>query len=301
MALSIEIRNGYVYLLEGKVGKEQITVKRTHSFEYPESWVDAQGIRDIEDFALLLSEQLKEYGFKEKTVTLCVNNPSIIYRELQVPKIDEKRMPFIIRSEMMNALNLTPDYIMDYVVLDEIENADSGTSMYRVLAVAMLTEALESYLAVMKKAKLNVKVVDSATNAIIKLALEAGVVDDDQVIVADVGNGHLRLYLFEDNQYALSRNTRLVALNDENSEDIIRVVEENINKMIQFSYTRNNSRGVKRIVLMGLDELLPAIQKNTFENLIVPCDLFSKPHFAEYQGIEFESKYVNALGALVRK
>ena len=302
MAISIEIRNGYVYLVEAKVSKDSITIKRTHSFEYPDSWVDSQGIREVEDFALLLSENLKENGFKDRAVTICVNNPSIVYRELQVPRIDEKRMPFIVRGEMMNALNLTPNYIMDYVVLDEVEGKEEGTPLYRVLAVAMPEEAIESYIELMKKAKLSIKAIDSATNSIIKLVQEAEVITEDQVIVADVGNGHLRLYLFEDHKYVLSRNTRLMTLTDDNKEEIVTIVEENINKMIQFSYTRANSRGVKRIILMGLDELLPSIQKNTFENLIVPCEIFSKPHFVELaQGNNFLAKYVNALGALVRK
>lgn len=302
MALSIEIRNGYVYLVEAKVSKETITLKRTHSFEYPESWVDAQGIREIEDFALLLSENLKENGFKDRAVSVCVNNPSIVYRELQVPRIDEKRMPFIVRSEMMNALNLTPNYIMDYIILDEMEGIDEGTPLYRVLAVAMPQEAIESYIELMRRAKLNIKSIDSATNSIIKLVAESEVITEDQVIVADVGNGHLRLYLFEDQKYVLSRNTRLMAYNSDNKDEIVAIVEDNINKMIQFSYTRVNSRGVKKIILMGLDELLPSIQKNTFENLIVPCDIFEKPDFVEMaSGADFLAKYVNALGALVRK
>lgn len=302
MALSIEIRNGYVYLVEAKVSKDLIALKKMHSFEYPESWVDAQGIREIEDFSLLLTENLKENGFKDRSVTVCVNNPSIVYRELLVPRIDEKRMPFIVRSEMMNALNLTPNYIMDYVVLDEVEGAEEGTPLYRVLAVAMLEEAIESYIELMKKSKLSIKSIDSATNVIIKLVNESEVITEDQVIVADVGNGHLRLYLFEDQKYVLSRNTRLMSFTGDNKDEIVSIVEENINKMIQFSYTRANSRGVKRIILMGLDDLLPEIQKNTFENLIVPCDIFSKPHFVEMaQGNDFLVKYVNALGALVRK
>jgi type IV pilus assembly protein PilM len=301
MALSLEIRSGFVYLVESKSKSKSgpINISKTLFFEFPDSWIDNQGIREIEEFGTLLAEHLTKNNIKEKDCVLCINNASIIYRELMIPKIDDKKTPFIVRSEMMNALNLTPDYIMDFIVLEEIKKEEETTQL-RVLAVAMLESAIESYLKAFKKAKRNVVAIDSATNAIIKLANESKVfTDDDPVILVDIGNAYLRLYLFENGMYVLSRNARLVSYSEGDKESVIPIVEDNINKMIQFSYTRSK-KAIKKIVLMGMDEILPDIQKVLFDSLFVPCDIIQMPS-TFISSVGYQTKYVNAFGALIRK
>lgn len=301
MALSLEIRSGFVYLVESKSKSKSgpVNISKTLFFEFPESWIDNQGVREIDEFSSLLAEHLTKNNIKEKDCILCINNSSIIYRELMIPKIDDKKTPFIVRSEMMNALNLTPDYIMDFIVLEEIRKEEEAQQL-RVLAVAMLESAIESYLNAFKKAKRNVVAIDSATNAIIKLANESKVfTDDDPVILVDVGNSYLRLYLFENGMYVLSRNARLVSYSEGDKDSVIPIVEDNINKMIQFSYTRSK-KAIKKIVLMGMDEVLPEIQKVLFDSLFVPCDIIQMPS-TFISTVGFQAKYVNAFGALIRK
>jgi type IV pilus assembly protein PilM len=301
MALSLEIRSGFVYMVESKSKSKSgpISISKTLFFEFPESWIDNQGVREIDEFGSLLAQHLTKNNIREKDCILCINNASIIYRELIIPKIDDKKTPFIVRSEMMNALNLTPDYIMDFIVLEEIQREDEATQL-RVLAVAMLESAIESYLQAFKKAKCNIVAIDSATNSIIKLANESKVfTDDDPVIIVDVGNSYLRLYLFENGMYVLSRNARLVSYSEGDKESVIPIVEDNINKMIQFSYTRSK-KAVKKIVLMGVDEILPDIQKVLFDSLFVPCDIIQMPS-TFISTVGYQTKYVNAYGALIRK
>jgi type IV pilus assembly protein PilM len=301
MALSLEIRSGFVYLVESKSKSKSgpVNISKTLFFEFPESWIDNQGVREIDEFGSLLADHLTKNNIKDKDCILCINNSSIIYRELMIPKIDDKKTPFIVRSEMMNALNLTPDYIMDFIVLEEIRKEEE-TSQLRVLAVAMLESAIESYLNAFKKAKRNVVAIDSATNAVIKLANESKIfTDDDPVILVDVGNSYLRLYLFENGMYVLSRNARLVSYSEGDKESVIPIVEDNINKMIQFSYTRSK-KAIKKIVLMGMDEILPEIQKVLFDSLFVPCDIIQMPS-TFISTVGFQAKYVNAFGALIRK
>jgi len=301
MALSLEIRSGFVYLVESKSPSKSgpISISKTIFFEFPESWIDNHGVREVDEFGTLLLEHLVKNNIREKDCILCINNSSIIYRELMIPKIDDRKTPFIVRSEMMNALNLTPDYIMDFIVLEEIKKEEE-VSQLRVLAVAMLESAIESYLNAFKKAKRNVVAIDSATNAIIKLANESKVLsDDDPVILVDIGNAYLRLYLFENGMYVLSRNARLVSYSEGDKESVIPIVEDNINKMIQFSYTRSK-KAIKKIVLMGMDEILPDIQKVLFDSLFVPCDIIQMPStFIPTAG--YQTKYANAFGALIRK
>jgi len=297
MALSIEIRNGYVYLVEAKTTKTSVSLRNLLAYEYPEEWVNDSGIVNTKDFSNLLMAHLKDYRFREKQTYVCINNSSVIYRELNIPEIDERRIPLLVRSEMMSTLNLSPDYIMDYIVLSEFESDSS--KFLRILAVAMQKSAIESVLEVLKQCKLNPVVIDSATNAVLKLVKSTSQLkESEQVILADIGNGHLRLYLFEDGEYGLSRNNKLITYSEDNHDEIVNVITENINKMIQFSYTRSRENELKKIILTGTDLLLEDIQKSVKENLLIECEILEKPSFISGK---FENKYVNTIGTLVRK
>lgn len=298
MALSIEIRHGYVYLVEARTGKMSVGIQKTHYFDYPEDWVTESGIVNLEGFASLLLQHLKEQNMRDKKAYFCINNNAVIYRELNIPKVEEKKVYLLVKTEMMSALNLTPDYIMDYIYLNDVEV--EGNVQSRVLGVAMQFKAIESLLEVAKLCKLDVQGIDSATNSIIKMMDENPLLENtNQLIVADIGNGHLRLYLFENGIYALSRNNKIISYKEVTPEEVTNSIVDNINKMIQFSYTRKNGSDSKKIIITGIDEELEDVQRFVSENLLVDCEILSKPHYVT--GQKFENRYTNAVGALLRK
>ncbi len=300
MPISIEFKSDTVNIVEAKLKSGVFEVQHAITVSFPEEWLDVKGIREIGDFYLLLSQVFDDYKFKTKDVAICLNNTSIIYRELIVPSIDKKKMAMVVRSEMMDVLNLTPDYIMDYVVIEPIVD-EEGKAMVRVLAVASLATALESYIELIKLLKLKLNSIDSATNAMIKLVDAIPEMKSlEQFVLVDVGANYLRLYLFEEGKYVLSRNVKLVRLNDSTEDEIINVVEDNINKMIQFSYTRGAKTGINKIILAGRDQLLDELKSKVLEDLLVPCEIFSQPLFINSSD-KFETCYINAFGALIRK
>lgn len=297
MSLAIEIKNNEVILVDAKMTKNRIQVKSTHSFKIDESMISQQGIVDSDNFSLILSQQLSEFRSKEKSCNVCINNNSIIYREILVPKVDERRLPFLVRSEMMSILHLTPDYLVDFVPLEEIIR--DGHAMYRVLAVAILEVAVESYLKTFKKANLKINTIDTATNSIIKLVDIFGLSKtENQFLVADVQKGQLKLYLFDEGIYVLARNTRLSLNLDEEKSNVEEIVES-ISKMNQFTFTRNN-KGISHIIYIGLDSVLNELSVRVEETLNIPGKIFSNL-IKKNSSDEIENKHVNALGVLLRK
>ena len=299
MALAIEVGRSNVYIVQAKVRKGKIVIKKMESFDFPEEWISDKGITNVEAFQESLDTTLKEGRFSDKDVYLCINNSSIIYRELVVPRIEEKRLPLLVRSEMMSVLNLTPDYVMDYRILEEV--SENERSLYRILAVAIQDKALDTYVGILKNCKLKIRSIDSATNAIIKLSKDLDIfADNQQLILADIANNHLRLYLFENGEYSLSRNNRLIVFNEESEESFINTIVDNINKMVQFSYTRYEGQNAKKIVLTGLDNILPTIKNRINEELMIPCEILDKPRYIESE-VEYQQRYINAVGTLIRK
>ena len=249
---------------------------------------------------ILLSQAIKDNGFKSKDVILTLNNSSVIYRELYLPRIEAKRLALIVRSEMMEVLNLTPDYIMDFVVLDE-SVSDEGKPMVRVLAVASPSLAIRSYLELIKQTKLRLKCIDTATNSVLKFVeLTPELRSLEQFILVDIGTSQLRLYLFDEGKYVLTRNTRLTMIGQATDTDAVYFIEDHINKMIQYSYTRGNKSGIKKIVLAGNEEFMESLCSRVEEDLLVPCESLKKPDFVSMSNT-FSPNSLNAIGALLRK
>ena len=70
MALSLEIRSGFVYLVESKSKSKTgpVNISKTLFFEFPDSWIDNQGIREVDEFGALLTEHLTKNNIKEKEI-----------------------------------------------------------------------------------------------------------------------------------------------------------------------------------------------------------------------------------------
>jgi len=300
MPIVFEFKNDMVNIVEARSKSNVFDIKRSCSISIPEEWIDSQGIKEMDDLYLLLSSTLDMEGFKTKEAAICINNPSVIYREIIVPNIETKKMALIVRSEMMDVLNLTPDYIMDFVVIEEFEDEES-TKKARLLAVASISSAIETYIELMKKLKLRLTCIDTATNSIIKLVDSSPDLKSiEQLILVDSGRKHLRLYLFEHGKYILTRNAKISPMNEVTDEEALNIIEDNINKMIQFSFTRDNKSGEKKIVLVGRDSILEELKSKVLNDLLVPCDILAKPSFVNTSDL-FETCYINAISALIRK
>jgi len=300
MPIVFEFKNDVVNIVEARSKNNVFDIKRSCSISIPEEWIDSQGIKEMDDLYLLLSSTLDMEGFKTKEAIICINNPSVIYREIIVPNIETKKMALIVRSEMMDVLNLTPDYIMDFVVIEEFEDEDS-TKKARLLAVASISSAIETYIELMKKMKLKLICIDTSTNSIIKLVDSSPELKAiEQLIFVDSGKKHLRSYLFEHGKYILTRNAKISPMNEVTDEEALNIIEDNINKMIQFSFTRDNKSGEKKIVLVGRDSILEELKSKVLNDLLVPCEILAKPSFVNTSDL-FETCYINAISALIRK
>lgn len=278
MPLSIEIRSKQMHVIQTVVSKSRVFIKKSFSIALQDGWVDAKGITDIAAVSFALSSALIANGIKEKRVSLCINNPSVIYRELLIPKVEDKRIPFVVQSEMIASLDLNKDHIIDFVILDEIKEAHKV--QLRVMGVAIAQKALSSYVETFIKLNLKIDVVDTAITSIIKLAEKSSICEDElPIIIADVEDELLKLYLFENKKYIFIRNTKLVVGENSDQSELITNVEDDINKMLQYQFTRESHIGVRKVIFFGTNPLIGDIAKSVSTSLNVDTLLYPKPEF----------------------
>jgi len=300
MPVSIEVRNNRIHVVDAVVNNNKITCKKAFTLDLPDGVLDAKGIIDNMQFARILESGLEIHHVKSKKVTLCINNPSIIYRELVVPRVDDKKLAFVVRSEMISSLNLTNEYIIDFIILDEF--IDQHKPFYRILAAAILDSAMKSFVDTLYSIKLKPTVVETSTSSIIKYVDMSGVVDSGEpIIIADVEDGTLKLYLFEDKKYVLTRNTKITDYSLEDKKALIGVIEDNINKMVQFQFTRPSHVGIKKIFLVGKVDFLNEACISINDSLQIDTLVFPQPSFVLDETNTPHYYKIYAAGALLRK
>jgi len=299
MPLSIEIRTKQLLVVQTTVAKSRVHYKKTFTVDLEDGWVDSKGIINQSGIVSTLNQVLLSKGIKEKKCILCINNHSVIYRELMIPKIEDKRIPFVVRSEMIAALDLTTDHIVDFVILEEI--TDAHKTSLRVLAVAIAQPALATYVNLCLKLGFSPEFIETATSSVIKLVDKSDLCKNgNPTIFADVEKDVMRLYLFEHKKYILIRNIKLNEIEEDKKTEWISDIEDNINKMMQYQFTRESHTGIEKIYFFGNHPLLTEIQESVKENLSIETSLYPKPDFLS-GGEESYLPYLNAIGAALRK
>lgn len=299
MPLSIEIRSKQMQVVQTVVTKNRIHYKKTCMVTLEDGWIDSKGVTNPAAVTFALNKALEDNGIKEKKATLCINNPSVVYRELTIPKVDDKRIAFVVRSEMIATLDLTHDFIIDFVILEE--TTDAHKVHIRVLAVAIAEKALASYIDICNKLNLKIEAVDTATTSVIRLVSKSDIFDEaNPIIVANVESDIMKLYLFENKKYVLTRNNKLGEVDSKNMIEWVGDIEDNINKMMQYQFTRPSHIGIKRVVFFGDNPLIPDIQRAVAESLSVETLLYPKPDFLSGREDSY-LPYLIAIGAALRK
>lgn len=107
---------------------------------------------------------MKNHRIKERKTHVVLCSSLTLSKEFELPQLEEKRLKPIIQNEMTLAMNLTDDYIFDYLILGEIENREYLTD--RVLVVGLKVEIMKRIETLMKGLKLriqSVQTIDSTT------------------------------------------------------------------------------------------------------------------------------------------
>lgn len=294
----LEIRNDRILVVEGQASKRKVVVKKTHIIEFDSDMITSAGVINPLEMADLIVNELKANKISTKgDFSICFNQFNSIFREIKVPAVEGKKLNVLVRSEMINTLNLSNDYFVDYIVLNE-EFQEEG-HFYNILAVAISQDYFESFMAMSRHAKFNLKVADFSTNTIIKMMEASTHLHVNQLtIVLTISPQHLRMYLFDGYDYVFTRNVFL-----DGDDDFELEVLDNLTRMIQFMYTRTrlSTHDKRKVILTGdesrYDSLIEAIEKN----IDVSCSTYTMPELIQNQSDDSLQLFINTIGTLIRR
>lgn len=292
--LIIEIKDYTLTLISAENRRSNFVLNKAKTIELPDGW---KNFLTVPKNRNSLTAILKEFSPGNTKTAICLNHSSLIYRDLEVPKTDAKTMALLIRNELVNALNLSQEYLIDYTIISE---SDRGNNKFvKVFVTAIQSNILNEYLEFFNQVGLWIISVDVGLNALFKyLHITSILTQDNSVMIADIGATNLRQYLFEKGAYSFFRNTRLTVEADTKLAALIPVYIDNIEKMLNFSRSQGKKGQVDTILLFGKNSVVVKLRAHLNAKAQIQSTVITKPKQLDCTKQPFESNFVYAMGVL---
>lgn len=263
MALIFEIQDETLQVIEAKSKREGRFIVDAHftlDFNSEE--------KDSSEFIKNLKRLIKEHKIKDNKVHVVFNNRLTLSKEFIVPRIERRKMNLIVKNEMQMALNLTDDYVYDYMTLSN-EEVDGNISE-RVLAFAIKLQHVKETEKWFKKLNLKIQSIQTSTSTLINMLDFTDIVDNNRpVIITDMQRNYTRFYLYYKQEVFMIRtihpDTR--ELDDSGSRFV------NLSKLLINSIYNEHDLVVDKIILLGNYNMILDVKENHKSKLDINCEL----------------------------
>lgn len=222
MLLAIDIGSKYIHIVEGRYVKKKLEVKRSKKVIIKPEWIVDGEISSPQEIGIFLKQFLKEEGFKSKRVALTFYYTMAISSEIVVPRGKKKEIIEVLRQEMSQSLMGDEEYIIDYGNVRANEE-----QMLTVSAVAIPERIICDYKEILEVAGLTPLSLTLHQNNIEKILNKLVILENNNVLVVDVGNSYMHLHLFNDLVRKFSRSTMINTEQYETTMVELEVLEEN--------------------------------------------------------------------------
>lgn len=289
--LILELRDTSLNVILADHRNGKLKVKKTLGIDLGES---LKGYVAVAENMTSLAKTIKHFT-QERNALLCLNTASVIYRDMVVPKASPKYLATLIRHELTYALNLSPDYLLDYTVLGEVEK--NGKKHHKILVTTLPATSLQEIMDVFAKLELNIISIDAGLNAVLKFGEFTKLIHPQKtVLLADINLNNIRQYLVEKGQYAFNRSTKLLS-NGAVADNLTEAIDP-IEKMVQFNRSASVNP-IDNIVLFGSYPELDDLAALLTEQVEIPTTVLNALAQIQFKTQKFDPDLVIALGTLI--
>jgi len=291
--LIVEIRDNSLALFDIEIRTKKNILKKFIEIEISDNWKNfISNKKNIDE----LADLFRDYSFVEAKVELCMNISAIIYRDLTVPKTSPKFLTSLIRNELVNSLNLTPEYLIDYAIIGEVEKDE--ISYHKVLVSAIQESVLREYLIVFMQLNLKVDRVSVGLSSLIRYLEVTTVIEKDKSLLAvDIGAQSIRQFLFVDGQYSYFRNTKLISDTVTNTAPTSAEYAKQIEKMFQFAFAQGHKQEINLVLLFGNQLLIDELSTYLNEVKEITTTQLDSTKLIDYKYVPFNSDLIYVIGS----
>ena len=298
--IGIDIGSGFIKMLQLSY-EGGMMVSKWGLIETPKIGQEMATVDEAE-VARTIRECFRHNGFNAKRTSLCLSDPSIIFRDIRLPEMRDEEIKENVKFEMSEYFSIDPDkYSITYRILGEEEN--EGTAVLRVMGVAAPLDLIAKHLQIIKKAGLRPEYVDVNINAYLKATkLLSGIEDISKsrgVCIMDYGYSTLTICVLENGVPFVVRTVDK-SWDDDNFD----AVATTLAQVMDYYYSRSYTWHIERVWVVGGRSLAKdlcrylELQTGTEVNEVTPQLLRIKCD----EGQDFPaSLYFKCLGAAIRE
>lgn len=337
--VSFDFGSKVIKLATGKYVKDKLVITKCLDIPTPPDAILDGNIADKKQLSDIIQFTLKEEGIRAKDAIITINSSSIINREIVIPKVEKDEIPTVIRYEIQQYLPINlNDYILQYIVLDEIID-DNGEKL-KVNVISVPNKIAKDYYDLIEEIGLNPYVLDVTYNSIRKinnyLIMNQEKEEKGTVAFVDMGATSINVTIFKNGKleftriiksggdnidYALSVENNMSIKSTESLKikeadlysdtKVNKVVKKSVDEMLDdleriFKFYNNKSVGneINKIYIYGGTSNLLAIEKYMSERLNINVEKISILDNVEFKNKELTEQtleqYLNAIGAIIR-
>ena len=282
--IGVEIDQGIIRAVElhgNRTG--EITLARNGSVALHQEAVSQGVVRDLDEVEIALSKLWEENDFSHQEIVLGVCTQGLFMRVIDFPIVPEDKLSEALHLQAGEHFPFPmEELILDYEVLGESEDED-GNPAWRILIVAIRREHLMPSMEALKGADLNVRVVDAASLAVMRLTDTAS---NEAVVFCNIGVSLNSVLVASQGQPAFARASRVAlhslvhqndmslqhTLNELSSKDMpefdsasMQTWMQNLSSEVNSSlayFSSNNDGDIERLMLSGIGARLQGVAEH---------------------------------------
>lgn len=294
MALVIEIRDRELYVLSGSGSTKNLKVHKAFRIFLKESLFTNNDVKFDDATISDIKQKLKEHQINDKKVHLVINHRIILTKDLIVPKIDKKKLEFLISNEMTTMLNLTREFVVDYRILDEIEV--EGIKQYHCLSSAIRRKTVEGLEILFEGMGMKIASIQGSSNSILNFVTKTKIVDSyDPLILMDASTSYIRYFLFNRGHFSLMRSNFIHIEDDPSiiSKRVLHVLD-----LLSQSQAGETGKPINKILLVGYEKRFSMMQQLVKTGMNIDVEI---PEIFDIVSPKDQNLYdfINSLGVLV--
>lgn len=213
--ISLDIGSNTIKFAVGKYDKDKVIIDKLIKVKTPEKSVDNGIITNKEAVLDIVDYIIKNEGIKAKHVIYTTDSTTIMTREVVIPMVEEDEMETVIRYEIQQVLPIEiNNYILQYTILDTIENEMEGTKKYKVSTILYQDRIAREYYNLLNDSNIKPYALDITSNSLKKLIGIADYIngtkvsDEETIAFIDLGAQSININIYKNRELDFTRLIR---------------------------------------------------------------------------------------------
>lgn len=286
-----------IQILQGTYKSDTVKIEKFRNIPIEQGALINGIITNEESLKYSLESGMIEEGIPFKSATLIIDSSLIITKNIEVPKLKERELKTLAKSEFEDTAGNYEELVIDYTKVPGKNGED-------LFACAVEKRVLEPYISLFKSLKIKINRIDIGLNTIIRYVTKTPDYHGMTFALNLIDGNNLLSLLFENGIYTFSTRSRLMA--ERGTTAFANELSSKLSSLIQFNKSQKSEYALEMSLYAGLDEgELESVKNQVFDQdlklFLVPMTPNVKASFNIDDTLTFENYLLPVSGFFMGK